>query len=384
MKKDLNIVLTCTTGWWNKYFYEEGKHREPCEASDDELERVYLERKRFLFEKFGEYGVGEEIPVRDNKITNVIMKWCVDFIPYILGVRLKCIEEGFWQAYPLAEDEIRSLKPVDIASTPFSEWMLRRKEILNKRYGSAVIGQNVEGSVNAAYRIRGEEFYFDLLMKKDLARHLLEVIAQTVIKVYEFFSREFDLKQVFLANCTNVHIGPAIYEEMGLPYDILVAGETKRLFSCEKFIYLHNCDSLTDKFVDLYKRVPYIYKIDGSHNSDIRKAKNSIPEAGFISIINPIIIQQSSAEELKDRIIKTLNGGADEIAVANIDPVTDINNIENLLKNITESCNEAGFNPVFDVVPITSDEYEWSFTKYQDNRVNHCSDDWRLLIPKAF
>jgi hypothetical protein len=60
MKKELNIGLEFIYGWWDKYFYS--NHRKPSVPCDDELERVYLERKRFLFEHFGRFGVGEENP----------------------------------------------------------------------------------------------------------------------------------------------------------------------------------------------------------------------------------------------------------------------------------------------------------------------------------
>ncbi|MBI4028387.1 MAG: hypothetical protein HY360_25605, partial [Verrucomicrobia bacterium] len=92
---------------------------------------------------------------------------------------------GFWNAEPLTVGEVKKLKPVDIASLPFSEWILQRMESLKKKYGKAEIGQLVEGSVNAASRIRGAEFFYDLAADKEMSRRLLEVITQTVILTYQ-------------------------------------------------------------------------------------------------------------------------------------------------------------------------------------------------------
>ena len=366
--------------WWDKYFYS--KYEKPAFASDGEFERVYLQRKRFLFENFGEFGIGEEQPVKDGKFVNVIMKWCVDFIPYLLGVKLTCLEEGFWLADPLTEDEIKKLKPVDIAKQPFSEWILGRKNTLEKRYGKAEIGQLVEGSVNAAYRVRGELFYYDLIMNKSLAKHLLYVITETVIMTYKFFAREFDLQEIFLANCTNIHIGPELYEEMALQNDIRVTSETRALFKKDRFTYLHNCDSSADKFIDLYKKIPGVYKIDGADNTDIKRMKAAMPDVKFAAYLNPKLLMQLSASQFKERIYKDMTNGCDELMIANIDTLTDVNDVNTVFKSIVDSCKELDYNPVFSTVPFTEDEYEWAFPTYQGNGPYHCKDDWNRLIPK--
>ena len=375
----MNFTISFMARWWETYFYS--KYEKPLFASDDEFERVYFQRKRFLFENFGDFDIGEEYPVKDGKYVNVIMKWCVDFIPFLLGVRLTCIEEGFWLPDPLSEDEIKRLKPVDIATQPFSRWILNRKKILEKRYGKAEMGQLVEGSVNAAYRIRGELFYYDLVMNKDLAKHLLEVITETVIMTYKFFAKEFDIQEIFLANCTNAHIGPELYEEMALQNDIRISTETKPLFNKDRFAYLHNCDSIADKFIDLYKKIPGLYKMDGAYNTDIPRMKAAMPDVRFAAFINPQLLVQLTADQLKERISKAMVNGADEFMIANIGPMSDLATIKTLLKGINEICRELDYHPVFEVVPFCEDEHEWAFPQYQGTESFYCKDDWHKLIP---
>lgn len=380
MSRDININLTFMSRWWNKHFYS--IFAKPLVASDDEFERVSLQRQRFLFERFGEFGIGEEHPVSDGKYVNVIMKWCVDFIPYLLGVKLKCLNEGFWSAEALSEEEIIKLKPVDISTHPFSEWILQRKETLVKRYGKAENGQLVEGSINAASRIRGDELYYDLIANKELATHLLDVITETLILTHKFFAGEFELQQILLANCTNTHIGPELYEEMALGIDIRVAEETRSLFEKEKFIYIHNCDSSADKFIHLYNQVPYLDKLDGADTTDIKRVKSMMKDVKFTAFINPVIIQQSTPVQIHERITRDLLDGADEFLIANIDPITDISDVKELLRTITNCCAELKLNPRFSVTPFTEDEYEWSFPMYQGHGIYHCGDDWHSLIPK--
>ena len=381
MDKKINVTLSMISKWWNENYYRD--HYKPALPLDEELERVYLERKRFLFENFGEFSIGEENPLRDGKYVNGIMKWCVDFIPFMLGVPMTCIEEGFWQAEPLGKEELASLKPVDIASLPFAEWLVRRRDMLRKKYGSAEITQLVEGSVNVACRMRGEEFYCDLILDRDFAQTLLHVITETVINTYRFFAREFDLKEVFLANCSNVHIGPETYNEMCLANDIHIMKEAAKFIDAKRFGYLHNCDSCADRFLDLYSNIPYIKKLDGSYKTDIRMAKEKMPDATFTAFFNPVTALYMPLPELKENIIKTCVAGADELLFANIDPATDVQRLRDILGCIMEAAAEAGVIPEMTVVPFAEDELEWAFPEYQGTRVNRSTDDWRLLIPRS-
>jgi hypothetical protein len=198
---------------------------------------------------------------------------------------------------------------------------------------------------------------------------------------YKFLGGEFDLPEVFLSNCTNVHIGPEIYEEMGLPNDIRVTTETSSLFNRDKFTYLHNCDSNADKFIDLYKRIPGVYKLDGADTTDIIRMKTIMPDVKFAAFLNPRLLMQLSPNQFKERIIKDLNDGSDELMISNIDTSTDTTNAKTIFKTIAEACEELNFNPVFSTMPFCEDEYEWAFPEYQGNRPFHCKDDWHKLIP---
>jgi uroporphyrinogen-III decarboxylase len=381
MRKDLHIALSFISGWWSEHFYR--THRRPVVPSDDELERVCLERRRFLFEQFGRFGIGEENPAQDGRFVNVVTKWCVDFIPYLLGVKLRCQDEGFWHAEPLEEEQIKKLGPVDLAHHPFAEWMLRRKDLLTRRYGRAEIGQTLEGSVNAACRIRGQEFYYDLASNRDLARRLLGVIAETVIKTYEFFAREFDLQSIFLANCSNVHIGPGLYEEMCLENDIRIVTATRPLFKKDRYAFLHHCDAPADKFMDLYGRIPSLSGTDAGYPTDIRRARAKLPGVNVCLFINPVAVQQLPLGVLNDRALEAIGDGADAFSVANIDPVTDPDKVRALLGTLVQCCEEAGRNPVCSAPPLAADEEEWAFPMYQGDRAYQGTDDRSVLIPRA-
>ena len=215
-----------------------------------------------------------------------------------------------------------------------------------------------------------------------MARHLLDVITRTVIMTYEFFAKEFELQEIFLPNCTNAHIGPELYEEMGLGNDIRVAQATRPLFGKDRFVYVHHCDTPADKFIDLYSKIPGVRKLDGADTTDIERVKAAMPEAKFCAMVNPAALKELSLRQLSERVAGDLRRGADELLIANIDPVLDPDRVNALIRCVRQCCEEYGATPVFTVPPFTEDEYEWSFPMYQGRGTYHCRDDWRLLVPK--
>jgi hypothetical protein len=379
MTERIAITFSFLHAWWAVHYHSSSPMPEL--ASDEALERICLGRQRFLFEKFGEYGLGEAFPRPENQPLNVIMKWCVDFIPYLLGIELTCIEAGFWQARPISAQEAKKLKPADISGLPFAEWIYARKQKLIERYGSAKIGQLVEGSVNAACRIRGEDFYCDLLLDRGLAEHLLSVVTETVIHTYQFFAREFNLEEIFLANCSNQHIGADLYAQNCLKNDIRTTQALEGLFQEDRFCYLHHCDASADGLLEHYGKIPHIRKMDGSYKTDISKAKTLLPGALFTAFVNPGEVLSMGPDDIAARLAPPTAAGADELLFANIDPAVSPEKIKGIMSELQKKTQELGKEAVFSVVPITEDEYEWAFPAYQGCRVNRVADDWRLLIP---
>ena len=374
----MKITISLLSQWWDRHFYS--VYEKPDRVSDDELERVYLQRMKFLYSHYAEFGLGEEDPKPDPAWLGIIMKWCVDFIPFLLGTPMYCIPTGYWQAMPQKKEEIKKLEPVDIRNTSMGEWVLRRKKTLENKYGSAQIAQLVEGSVNAAVRIQGEEFYCELIQDPPFVRNLLDVITETVIKTYEFFADHFDLQEVFLANCSNAHIGPSLYEEYGLDNDIRIAGAAKKLIPSERFVYFHHCDGISDAFIDLYAQVPHISKIDSSYKADLGRLRRAFPDSCLSIFFNPKWVMLTRDERRKT-ILDSILAGMDEMILANLDPTASPEALKVVFEDIRAACGEAGAVPEFSIVPFSEDEYDWSTPVYQGSGIFRITDPSCLLIP---
>lgn len=377
--RQVTLTVTLMSDWWNAHYFPD--HPRPELATDDALERLFRERVRFLGRHFDKYKYGEPTPMDEGVGINVVSRWCVDFIPFLLGVPLRSAAEGFWLPQPLAADEIARLRPVDIAALPYGEWVLRRKDALVRRYGNARVGEAIEGSLNAAFRIRGEEIYSEMMDSPGLIRHLLDVITETLLLVHRFFAREFTLSHLFLANCTANHIGAERYEEFCLPNDRYLANATRDLFHRDTHVYLHHCDLPVDRFIQAYARIPYLYQLDGSFDSDIGRVKAEIPQAEFNAFVNPRHLRGHVPETTTVVIGSAIDRGADHFTVANLDARVEIRDINNLLQAFTHACEQRAIDPVVTIVPLAEEEYGWELPRYQGTGVYRHDDDIRVFIP---
>jgi hypothetical protein len=380
MDNNIPIRLSFLPDWFDRHFFN--RHRRPDEASDEEMGRLYLERKRFLHENFGDFGIGEANPALDGERINRIGKYCCDFIPYILGVKLECIDAGFYNPHPLTEEEIKKLKPVDLAELPLGEWIVRRKEKLNQLYGSAEMGLYLEGSMNGAFRIRGVDIYADLLLNPSFVRDLFQVINETVVMAYKFLAETVGVERVVLWNCTVNHIGPDIYEQLCLPNDLYVVRETRESIP-EHTLDIHHCDLPVEKFLDAYAKIPRLHALDGSHTSNIPRIKESLPGVDFLAMVNPMVVDRTPEEEFQRLITNLLEDGADAINLIQLDPNTGIERLRTLMKIVERCCEKRQLTAEFEMDPLCEEEIEWAFPRYQGRGLHHRDDDWRSLIPKA-
>ena len=363
----INTVIYFAHEWWNDFFHS--THERMNNMSYDELDRIYLQRKRFLFEEFGAFGFGEDKPVMDGKHVNSFVKWGMDIISYILGAGLTAQEAGGYYVHPMDRARLVALEPVDVAKTPFADWILRKKSELIKHYGSVECVQILETSLNVATRIGGQDFYSYMCLDKPFARHMLRVIAETTVLAYAFFTQHFTLSNVNLSNCSVNHISAAMYEELCLPNDVYLAEATKPLFpDMLSHVVMHNCDLPADRFVEHYAKVPHVYRLEASNKSDIRLCRRIMPYAQFCELINPVDMDCLSPEELRETLICNIKAGARELIFWSIDPRMTPERVRGMLEAIDAACATCGMAAKYDVYPFNFDEIEWSFPRWMGSK----------------
>ena len=365
--------------WWHENFFT--GHAAPQSRGPEELDRIYLERKRFLFENFGEFGQGEEEPEMDGQYANLFVKWGMDIISYVLGGELFAHDAGGYCVVPQDKERLGRLKPVDIADTDFAEWIVRRKGYLEERYGSAGQMQILETSLNVATRLGGQEFYIALGTDKPFASHLLETIAETTALAYRFFCKEFVMPDVNLTNCAVNHISSDMYEEMCLKNDIYLAEDTRDLFPhTKRHVLLHSCDLPADRLVDSYAKVPRVYRFEASYRTDVKRFYEKMPDAYFAAFVNPVDLVQLPEEELARMLSDKTRDGVREWIFWGIDPYCSAGRLKKAMRFVQQACSANGFEAELEVTPFNFDELEWSFPKWQGDGVYSIEGAKRLPV----
>lgn len=363
--QSVNVSVYFMWEWWEKYFH--CRSPRPLEPNDDALDGLYLLRKRFLFEQFGQFGIGEEHPEMDGNYVNMVTKYGMDLIPYLFGAQLKCQDTGGWMSRPFPKDRLMAMKPVDIADHPFGEWVLKEREKKIKRYGSAEQFLDYEGPTNIAVRMRGEAFYIDLIDDLEFARHQLDVINETIFHIFRFVARNFPVNAAFgLGNCNVIMISPRLYDEVIKPFDIAFSQESASISGKPNDLVLHHCDVKVDGFVDTYKTIPNLKSLQASHLSDITRIVQDAPAVDFLAMLNPREMAHKGMDQLQAELDRAIRLGASELDLWNIDPSTDPARITTMFSAIKNSCAAYGKACNISVIPFCWDELEWAMPQYQN------------------
>ena len=355
--------------WWDKFFHGAGYPR-PIIKCDDALDAMYLARKKFLFEQFGEFSIGEEHPVMDGRYVSLVLKYGMDLIPYLFGAKLTCQEAGGFMPEEFTYEQLIKMEPVDLENHPLRRWILDEKERKLARYGVTSCFLDYESPTNIAVRLRGVEFYSDMIEDPDFARHVLSISLESIKNVVNFARANFPLSEYdiiydyFIGNCNVIMISPNMYTEIVRPFDIALANYCYDL-SDNTNLMLHHCDVNADSFLDAYAKIPGVKRFQASHLTDTSAYAAGMPGVDFYAMLSPNELNKLEIETLTQIFDRAISQGARELDLWNIDVLTPPEKLRAIFNGITNICKTRSVNVRFDVLPFVWDEIEWAYPVYQ-------------------
>jgi hypothetical protein len=368
MPDELPVSIYFVWQWWEEH-YQRARGR-PARIDFDWLDETYLGRQRFLYEHFGEFGIGQEAPELDRAFVSKIMPFHTEIVPVCMGMKAKIKAVGGYTWEPLAEERLRRLAPVDMAQTPIAELILREREQRLARYGIATQQIDLGSPANNAFMLRGPEFYADLLADPAFARHYLEATTESICLAYRFISQVFGPMDGFpLGNCNVVMMSPAVYAEVVRPFDIRCVAYAAQYNNQPPHCDLHHCNVKTEPFAEVYSAIPGLSSLQGSYLSDIRKIHQVIPGIPFSAMVNPVDLLTKPAAQVDRDLERCLADGAHDLAIWDIDPRYGPAEMMGLLRRIQAIAARHGRRPVFSVIPITWEEMDWEFPRYRSDFV---------------
>lgn len=273
---------------------------------DDVAVRVEtdMRAKSILYERFGDIGLGEPDPQPvlqlgyDDTLNVTLM----------FGGELR-IEGGVSWIEPgcLDVEAIDSLGVPGIESTwPHTQYLEQFDEGV-RRYGPGAVRPPVpHGVLEQALDLCGDTFLTEMLERPERAGHLLDVLAETVIRVKEFWDVKcFGSVQagLSLGGCSATMLSPQMVSDLLAPRYERIAGHFGDAFICA-------CGPTT-QHLNTWARIPGVRYVRCGWGTDLREAARVLKDhhvKASLDVVRAATLPAAEFAEDIRNILETLSG----------------------------------------------------------------------------
>jgi hypothetical protein len=325
-----------TPNWWFRNYGV--AFAEPFYFDREARLRHDVTMRRALYERF---GLGEPDP-RPRPIVGSEHVAGGFVVPAVLGCEIRFCD--FDAPQPVARNlpaaEVRNLAVPDWRSLwPMREW-IADMDALEREYGSVCGDFDLDGVLNTALQIRGQDLYLDLFDDPETAHHLFGVITELQIELARYVRSRTGTcglscnrsianvdRRIFLhSNCSVQMVKPAAYEEFLLPCEL-------RLAEALAPYGIHHCGNNLQRFARAYAKAAPVF-VDVGWGSDVRECRRDLPGAFLNLRLSPVsLLRQSAAEVRRDaeRLLEEAGGNAG-LCCINMDYGTPDENVRAILE----------------------------------------------------
>lgn len=315
----LRIEFGFTPQWYRKALgidFSERWHLDPFYRRE-----TIIAMRQELNRRFPSLGLGGERP--EDMPGSIDAVHGGVWMARVFGLEVQYFE-GNWPAAHnvfMSAEQVAALDMPDLLNVPVFAQVMEQIDQLQKAFGKVTGYLNWQGIINNAFRLRGPEVFSDLLADPALARHLFEVIAQTMIDgMRTVYARQreagFEVRHATVSNCVVNMVSPETYRDCILPYDMKIR-EAFEGFG------VHNCAWNVDPYIEAYASIPKLGYVDMGLDSDLVRARELCPDARRAVMYTPMDLANKSIEELRadlERVHREL--GPCDIVMADIDSGT--------------------------------------------------------------
>lgn len=224
----------------------------------------------------------------------------------IMAMVFGCEVEYYADNWPAAQhtylssDQLRALEPPRLLETPVFQQLWEQMNIMERRWGRIEGYLNWQGVLNTAYRIRGPEILADMLLQPELATHVFEVIARTMIDGMRLVYRRqqstgVHVQHATVSNCLVNMVSPELYRELLLPWD-------RHIASAFPAFGIHNCAWNVDPYIEDYASIHPLGYVDMGIMSDMARARDLCPDTRRAVMYTPMDLQNKPLEAIRDDI----------------------------------------------------------------------------------
>ncbi len=302
-KEFLPVELVFMPSWWHKHYgicFDESFYldREARLRNEQQMNQA-------LAERFGEIGVGR--PDFGRRPVIGPQHVAGGFVmPALMGCQIIFSPDQAPTALEarLTEDAVWRLEVPDPRTTWPMNKLLADMDSLEAEFGWVEGDFDLDGVLNLALTLRGQQLFVDFTQNAALARRLLDVCARAMLAVAKCVKprtgtlavatnrmiRHVDQTLFLHSNCSVQMISPETYQEFLLEPELWLA-ERLRPYG------IHHCGNNLHRHAPVYARVPAAF-FDVGWGSDVAASRRALPEAFFSLRLNPGRMLKSTPAEV--------------------------------------------------------------------------------------
>ncbi len=297
------IELVFNPNWWrhtagisfDKPFYFDPKARI----------RNDVVMRRILYERFGELGMGEPDPqprpiIGSQHVAGGFV------IPALLGAEIWFEPDAAPQPLPMkmSIEQIEAFEKPDFRTLWPMDEFIRQMDALEAEWGYVVGGMNMDGLLNAAYHLYGQQLFLDFYEAPERVRRLLDLIGELIVDVALYLRgrtgdcsvsvnrmvEHVDPMLFFHANCSVQMISPKSY------HDIHLAVEQRMAARIQPY-GIHHCGDNLHKIAPVYAELP-LTMVDVGWGSEVTAVRQAMPHVFLNLRLSPVRMLNAAPSEI--------------------------------------------------------------------------------------
>lgn len=215
-------------------------------------------------------------------------------------------------AAEIGRERALALRVPQIETTWPMNLLLADMDALEREFGCVVGDFNLDGVLNTALQLRGQQFFLDMMEDPALAGHICDVVAETQLLVARLVAAHTGTTSVSVnrsivnvdpaiylhSNCSVQMVSPALYKERLLPYDCRLARELRPYG-------IHHCGNNLHRFAPLYAATGAVF-YDVGWGSDVAAVGRALPGAFLNLRLSPVRMLQESTETVRADALRLL------------------------------------------------------------------------------
>lgn len=221
-------------------------------------------------------------------------------IPHLFGIPLRYYPDQWPELDPnrkLTVEEIERLDVDSVLASPMMDELFAQMETIESEWGQIHGYLNWQGVLNNAFTIRGQEIFMDIYERPEFVHRFFDLIADVMIGFalrVQKRQREsgFLIDQLSVSNCVVNMISPADYAAYVRPRDARIGTHFDRFG-------VHTCNWNITPYIGPLSEIPRLGYLDMGMDSDMRRVRETFPEARRAVMYSPWKLHQAPIEEIR-------------------------------------------------------------------------------------